>query len=109
MHTLRVVPFSMERNDLLFSLYQRLSGILKVKVDLENSPINFEDAYNPDRNQYHSTSLIRDLLSLNLDKEYKILGVTSLDLYIPILTFVFGEAQFEGTAAVVSSFRLMRG
>ena len=32
--------------------------------------------------------------------------MTSLDLYIPILTFVFGEAQLGGTSAVVSYHRL---
>ena len=29
-----------------------------------------------------------------------------MDLYIPVLTYVFGEAQLNGIAAVVSSFRL---
>ena len=29
-----------------------------------------------------------------------------MDLYVPVLTFVFGEAQLEGRAAVVSSYRL---
>ena len=29
---------------------------------------------------------------------WRLLGVTELDLYIPILTFVFGEAQMGGTA-----------
>jgi archaemetzincin len=32
--------------------------------------------------------------------------VTCLDLYLPILTFVFGEAQLEGACAVVSAHRL---
>ena len=34
------------------------------------------------------------------------LGVTALDLFIPALSFVFGEAQLGGTAAVVSLHRL---
>ncbi len=34
------------------------------------------------------------------------LGVASVDLYIPILTFVFGEAQLAGTCAVISGYRL---
>jgi archaemetzincin len=34
------------------------------------------------------------------------LGVTDLDLYIPVLTFVFGEAQLAGGRAVVSTLRL---
>jgi archaemetzincin len=35
-----------------------------------------------------------------------VLGVTDVDLFIPILTFVFGEAQLGGSAAVVSTARL---
>ncbi len=29
-----------------------------------------------------------------------------MDLFVPVLTFVFGEAQVNGKAAVVSSYRL---
>jgi len=29
-----------------------------------------------------------------------------MDLYVPVLTYVFGEAQLNGKAAVVSSYRL---
>jgi archaemetzincin len=35
-----------------------------------------------------------------------VLGVTELDLFIPILTFVFGEAEVSGGSAVVSYHRL---
>jgi archaemetzincin len=37
---------------------------------------------------------------------WRVLGVTAADLYIPILTFVFGEAQVGGPCAVVSLHRL---
>ncbi|HUP61262.1 MAG TPA: peptidase M54 [Thermoanaerobaculia bacterium] len=60
-------------------------------------------AHHPERNQYHSTAIL-DRLALNAPTTT--LGVTSLDLYIPILTFVFGEAQLGGTCAVVSYHRL---
>jgi archaemetzincin len=36
----------------------------------------------------------------------KVLGITDVDLFIPVLTFVFGEAQVDGPAAVVSTARL---
>ena len=36
----------------------------------------------------------------------RLLGVAAVDLYIPILTFVFGEAQMGGPCAVVSAHRL---
>ncbi len=37
---------------------------------------------------------------------WRMLGVVAVDLYIPILTFVFGEAQMGGPCAVVSAHRL---
>jgi archaemetzincin len=36
----------------------------------------------------------------------KVLGVTEVDLYVPRLNFVFGEAQCPGRTAVISLFRL---
>ena len=36
----------------------------------------------------------------------RIVGLTELDLYIPVLTFVFGQAQLGGPGAVVSTMRL---
>jgi archaemetzincin len=37
---------------------------------------------------------------------WRVLGVAAVDLYIPILTFVFGEAQIGGPCALVSIYRL---
>jgi archaemetzincin len=36
----------------------------------------------------------------------RVLGVTAVDLYIPILTFVFGESQIGGPCGLVSAYRL---
>lgn len=57
------------------------------------------------RQQYHSTQLLEHLLGTNTLGALRILGVTTVDLYIPILTFVFGEAQLNGQAAIISLFR----
>ena len=40
------------------------------------------------------------------DPNARVLGVTGCDLFVPVLTFVFGEAQLDGTCAVVSTARL---
>ncbi len=57
------------------------------------------------RHQYNSNQLLEYLLAENHSEAFRILGVTAVDLYIPILTFVFGEAQLDGKAAVISLFR----
>jgi archaemetzincin len=63
-------------------------------------------AYNVTRNQHSSTEILASLAQRDTPDTWRLLGVTSLDLYIPILTFVFGEAQLGGKAAVISSHRL---
>jgi archaemetzincin len=44
--------------------------------------------------------------SLTFEPDLALLGLTSLDLYVPILTYVFGEAHLNGSCAFVSSHRL---
>jgi len=64
--------------------------------------LDAHSAFRPERGQYHSTALLERLLH----DDHIQLGVTEVDLFIPILTFVFGEAQLGGSAAIVSYHRL---
>jgi archaemetzincin len=66
-------------------------------------------AYNSARRQYHSTQLLQHLYDMGDPTSCgKILGVTEVDLFIPIFTFVFGEAQVGGTCALMSAHRLQQ-
>jgi archaemetzincin len=60
------------------------------------------------RRQQHSSARLLEWL-LGAQPEGRVLGVTDVDLFIPVLTFVFGEAQLGGRAAVVSTARLAEG
>jgi len=66
-----------------------------------------EFAFDPRRHQYHSTAILERLAAGAPDHALKIIGLTSVDLFIPILTHVFGEAQLGGRACVVSTCRLL--
>ena len=63
-------------------------------------------AYNPDRKQYYSTMILKELCGGIKNDSIRTIGVTNLDLYIPIFTFVFGEAQLESHCAIISLSRL---
>ena len=63
-------------------------------------------AYNPDRKQYYSTLILRELCGWVKNDSVRTVGVTNLDLYIPIFTFVFGEAQLGSHCAIISLARL---
>lgn len=64
-------------------------------------------AYHSERRQFHSTELLQTLFHANGGTSVY-LGITEVDLFIPILTFVFGEAQLGGSVAVISYHRLQQ-
>ncbi len=62
--------------------------------------------YAAERRQYHATLLLAALRRHLPDPAGKIIGLTSVDLFIPVLTFVFGQSQLDGPAAIASTYRL---
>lgn len=73
---------------------------------ISKSKIDPEDFYDPVRGQYHSTAILKEMLDELPPDAAKMIGITPSDLFIPILTFVFGEAQLDGRVAIVSLARL---
>ncbi len=66
-------------------------------------------AHDPDRDQHHSTTILEKIANLAPSDALKVLAVTDVDLFIPILTHVYGEAQLGGKACIVSLHRLDEG
>jgi archaemetzincin len=83
-----------------------LPETLGLACRIRNSPIAVNGAFHAARQQYHSTAILAQLAALEGDDDVKVLGVTEVDLFIPVLTFVFGEAQLGGRTALISVHRL---
>lgn len=58
------------------------------------------------RGQWNSALILKDLIGAGPPGDPTILAVTGLDLFIPMLSFVFGQAQLDGRVALVSTARL---
>ena len=70
------------------------------------APVDLKPCFVPSREQHHATLVLAALLRHRPDATSKMLGVVAVDLFIPVLTFVFGQAQLDGPGAVVSTYRL---
>ncbi len=79
---------------------------LSLPVESINLRLDLPRYYSADRAQYNATLILAGLLRLLPDPHAKIVGITSVDLFIPVLTFVFGQAQLDGPGALVSTHRL---
>jgi archaemetzincin len=85
---------------------QEMAGIYSRPIKLLADGVDLQQAYSPERNQYHATLILASLLRNLPDPSSKIVGITSVDLFVPVLTFVFGQAQLDGPGALLSTFRL---
>lgn len=66
-----------------------------------------KDAYDPIRCQHDSNIILSSISEYAMrQKADRILGITDLDLYVPRLNFVFGQAQHPGNVAIISLYRL---
>ena len=63
-------------------------------------------AHDEGRDQYHSTAILERLFEAAPVSAEKVLAVTKEDLFIPILTHVYGEAQLGGKSSIISTCRL---
>lgn len=64
-----------------------------------------EYAYMATRRQFDATKIIAELATDADGAPFK-LGIIRHDLCVPILTYVYGESQIGGRAAIISSHRL---
>lgn len=103
---IRIVPIGAVDRGLLEYLALTLPGSLGAPCVELSVGTNPRAAYDPARRQYHSSRLLAELRELDDADGAKILGVTEVDLFIPIFTFVFGEAQVGGRVALMSTHRL---
>jgi archaemetzincin len=62
--------------------------------------------YNPGRRQYDANKLL-NMITLRAPQDaLKVIGMVRVDLYIPILTYIFGQAKLNGISGVASLYRL---
>ena len=75
-------------------------------ADIKDARVDLSEFFDPGRRQYNGDKLLREVESLNIPGCFKAIGLFNVDLFIPILTYIFGQAQLNGKTAIASQFRL---
>jgi archaemetzincin len=83
-----------------------VAGEFQYPVNLKDCSLDISHFYNPGRRQYDANELLK-MISKNAPREaLKVIGMVRVDLYIPILTYIFGQAALNGRTGVASLYRL---
>lgn len=106
MSAIRLLPIGEVPGSLLEGLRAGLEGEFGVRAEVLAARLDPAFAFHVQRQQYCSTDILARMRAWLGGDCWRLLGVAAVDLYIPILTFVFGEAQVGDACSVVSTHRL---
>jgi archaemetzincin len=97
-------PLGNIADEIMQELKDRVGGIFHCPVEITAGFGDLAQAYDPERKQYLSSKLLASLGKA--ERESRVVGITDVDLYVPRLNFVFGEADMVSGTAIISLCRL---
>lgn len=108
-HSILIAPIGDVDPRLVAAVGREVQRVFRAppRVNTVLSDLSF--AYDAGREQYHSTPILQRLAEAAPSGALRVLAIADVDLFIPILTHVYGEAQLGGTACIVSTHRLNSG
>ena len=104
MSELNLVCLYFQECYLLPGITSSIAEILSTNVIPGKINPDIEKYFHSEREQYDAGGIISDYEDGN--RKGRTILITSVDLYIPIFTFVFGLAKLNGDTGIISAHRL---
>ncbi len=92
--------------NLLEKVLHEVEHEFMVPVRIKEGHLDLSEYYNPVRNQYDANKLLKEIDATFASDQDKTLGIFDVDLFIPILTYIFGQAFLNGRSGIASLYRL---
>lgn len=102
---LEIIPMGRVDEMVVSVVAANLQAILGLDTRIQQIRPEPTHAFLPRRGQYEAGKILHQLAAVPDGGKFK-LGMVNVDIYTPILTFVYGESQLGGKAALISTFRI---
>lgn len=104
--SITLISFGYFEKDFLEKVAEAVGKEFPYPVRLKEAYLDLSEFLDPTRRQYHGHRLLETVNRTDVPDASKVIGLFNIDLFIPILTFIFGQAQLGGRAAIASIYRL---
>jgi len=101
-----LISFGYFRKDILEVIAEEVKHQFLLPVIFREGRLDLSEFYDPARRQYNGNRLLKQVDAEFSSDEAKTLGLFSVDLFIPILTYIFGQAALNGRTGIASLYRL---
>jgi archaemetzincin len=106
LQNITLISFGYFEKDILEKIAEVVKLEFRSSLNLKEGHIDLSEYYDPGRRQYNGNKLLKHVDGLPLAESGKSLGLFSVDLFIPILTYIFGQAFLGGRSGIASLYRL---
>jgi len=106
LQTITLISFGYFEKDFLEQIVESVQHEFNCSLNLKDGHIDLSEFYDPGRRQYNGNSLLKQVDALAPPESDKTIGLFNVDLFIPILTFIFGQAFLRGRSGITSMYRL---
>lgn len=104
--TITIVSFGRFERGFLEKISEVVALEFNSIVTSKEAHVDISEFFDPVRRQYNGDKLLKEVATQNGAGNSKTIGLFNVDLYIPILTYIFGQAQLNGKTAIASQYRL---
>lgn len=101
-----IISFGLLGQDILRAVSAEFFGKFSLPVVTRQEHIDLSEFYDPSRRQYNGNHLLKKIYDDYSSDSCKTIGLFSVDLFIPILTYIFGQAYLNGRVGIASLYRL---
>jgi archaemetzincin len=101
-----ILPFGHFEKDFLEEIAEAVRHEFQVPVTIKETHFDLSEFFDPGRRQYDGNKLLKVIDKLSPSDSLKTIGLFSVDLFIPILTYIFGQAYLGGLSGIASIYRL---
>ena len=83
-----------------------IADIFQYPVKVSECTTDLSHYYSPGRRQHDGNKILKLVSDLSPPQTVKAMGLLKVDLFIPIFTYIFGQATFKGKTGIASLYRL---
>lgn len=106
LQTITLISLGYFENELLRKLSDAITKQIALPVIVKDANIELIEFYDPARRQYNGNKLLTEIDKVFGSETSKTIGLLNVDLFIPILTYIFGQAYLNGRTGIASVYRL---
>jgi archaemetzincin len=101
-----LIYFGPFEQDVIKWISEDIAGAFNYPVEAMECNRDLSKFYSPGRRQYDANKILQVVSDFAPPGAVKTIGLLQVDLFIPILTYIFGQATLNGSTGIASIYRL---